>query len=168
MFCPYCGTQIPDDASFCSKCGKPQAVTRPASEKQTARQIEWEYWTWNSGVPTGVYIGSISKASNESGRVSEPFVRLQFWQQIQSHVLPIVQKLRDDGWEPITEVGPSALKIEDKVKQGDWGDFFKKTVAVLIDPGWKCYGVKIEFRRQKGVGKYSIGELDDFIARAGY
>ncbi len=170
MYCPYCGTQIPDDASFCSKCGKPQSVTRPTSEKQVARQIEWEYWTWKAGVPTGMHIGSISKESRDrSGRVPEPYVRLQFWQQIQSRVLPVIQKLSDDGWEPITEIGPSAIVIENsKVKEGNLGDFFKELALVLIDPGWKCYGVKIEFRRQKGVGKYSTNELDDFISRAGY
>ncbi len=30
MFCPHCGTQLPDGASFCSSCGKPTGVA-PAS-----------------------------------------------------------------------------------------------------------------------------------------
>lgn len=29
MFCRYCGTQIPDDARFCTRCGKSTGVTPP-------------------------------------------------------------------------------------------------------------------------------------------
>jgi len=97
----------------------------------------------------------------------EPFARLNFWQQIQSRVLPVIQHLHDDGWEPITEVGPAAL-ILDRGQSKDSSGFLKALVSDIIDPGWKLFGLSIQFRRQKGIGQYSIQDIMKLIAKAGY
>lgn len=47
-YCAECGTQLPDDANFCTKCGKPQAAppgeAAPASppDLATGEAGEWE------------------------------------------------------------------------------------------------------------------------------
>lgn len=48
MFCYNCGTQLPDDATFCSKCGKPQktaqAIAQPTeSVRYDTCEIKWRY-----------------------------------------------------------------------------------------------------------------------------
>jgi hypothetical protein len=173
MFCVYCGTQIPDDAAFCSKCGKPQKDHQSARPAQPVSSTDWEYWTWEAGVSSGMYMPSIkgkygdrAHYGDQTNRPNnpEPFARLQFWQQIQSRVLPVIQLLRDDGWEPITEVGPASPVLDDKESS-----FLKGLVSDLLDPGsWKLYGLSIKFRRRKESGKYSVSELPNLIKRAGY
>jgi hypothetical protein len=61
MFCSNCGTQLPDNANYCLKCGKPQVKGAQASISHVVR---WEYkdvdvpvdLRWGSGnPPTKVY-----------------------------------------------------------------------------------------------------------------
>lgn len=41
MFCPNCGTQIPDDSTFCSACGNTvKANTAPATQPQVQPQVQ--------------------------------------------------------------------------------------------------------------------------------
>jgi hypothetical protein len=37
--------------------------------------------------------------------------RITFWQESQKYILPELQKWRDEGWEPIGEVGPSGISL---------------------------------------------------------
>lgn len=174
MFCVYCGTQIPDDAVFCSKCGKPQNEHQAAKPFQSPSSIDWEYWTWEAETPTGMDLGHPQRASNDrqSGGLTESQARLHFWQKTQSRVLPVIQQLRDDGWEPVTAVGPSSIRLDTEFRtetgQVDWSKWFKDTVRGVLLTGWHCYGLRIQFRRQRGSGKYSVGELPSLIKRAGY
>lgn len=32
MYCQYCGGQLPDDANYCGRCGKPSAEARQAAD----------------------------------------------------------------------------------------------------------------------------------------
>ena len=46
-YCSYCGTQLKDDAAFCSQCGKPTAINNGvpqyyAQNAQTAQQDDHE------------------------------------------------------------------------------------------------------------------------------
>ena len=169
MYCSNCGTQISDDANFCFKCGQQQS-SRPLSVNQKTSANDWEYWTWEAEPPKGMDLGHPKK----DGGLTEFQARLHFWQKIQSRVLPAIQQLRDDGWEPITEVGPSAIKLDTKFRKEDgavdWSKFLKDTGKVLIfgSPGWTCYGLSIQFRRQRGSGKSSVNEITKLIAKAGY
>ena len=46
MFCPYCGTQLPDGAAFCGTCGKPVGKQPPAGAAPSERPAP--------GVPAGI------------------------------------------------------------------------------------------------------------------
>jgi hypothetical protein len=171
MFCVYCGTQIPDDAVFCSKCGKPQKDHQQAKPTQSASIPEWEYWTWDANPPTGISL-SVRKFEDRDGSrdgMTEGQARLHFWQEIQSKILPVIHHLQDDGWEPISEVGASAIKLQGaKVQKGDFAGLMKAMFGNLSEFGWTCHGITIRFRRQKGSGKYSVNDLPNLIKRAGY
>ena len=38
MFCTWCGAQIPDSTKFCTNCGKPVTIVKPAAEKPAAEK----------------------------------------------------------------------------------------------------------------------------------
>ncbi len=40
MYCPSCGTELPDDANFCLKCGH---GLKEGTPKQQSRPMRWEY-----------------------------------------------------------------------------------------------------------------------------
>jgi hypothetical protein len=43
MYCPKCGTQLPDDAAFCVKCGTPQRIqaSRSQADPPTRENAGW-------------------------------------------------------------------------------------------------------------------------------
>ncbi len=100
MFCPSCGKEVPDKSAFCLHCGK--AIETKTKPRQTAAtKWEYAYFTWDWKV-------------NEGGRFplgigqNEQMIRLNNWGRHQSNILPALQEWLDNGWEPITEVGPMA------------------------------------------------------------
>lgn len=42
---------------------------------------------------------------------SESAARMYFWNGQQQHILPSIQSWLDDGWEPVTEVGPAGFEL---------------------------------------------------------
>lgn len=49
MYCMNCGTMLPDNANFCSKCGSNVGAVRPVQQAQPASR-ENNAWVMNSGV----------------------------------------------------------------------------------------------------------------------
>lgn len=45
------------------------------------------------------------------GAYSEAGARLEFWHMSQSDILPELQKELDEGWEPLSEVGPGGIAL---------------------------------------------------------
>lgn len=39
MFCEYCGNDLPENAKFCNKCGKPVKQVQPAAQAQTKMPV---------------------------------------------------------------------------------------------------------------------------------
>ncbi|MBI5666824.1 MAG: hypothetical protein HZC41_02355 [Chloroflexi bacterium] len=56
----------------------------------------------------------------EGGLVTEYEARVYFWNSTQVRLLKELQNEIEDGWKPITEVGPAAFKVryERKAKRG--------------------------------------------------
>src|SRR5436305_242598 len=42
MFCTNCGYQMPDDANFCQKCGRPQNQSAGTASVRTDAEPQWE------------------------------------------------------------------------------------------------------------------------------
>ena len=111
MFCSQCGTQLPDDANFCLKCGQPtgQAPAGVGPEKWEHCQIErkcsagflglraWTMcWFWADAVgPAGRF------SAGESRKYSD----LTGEEGMQAIHNELVQQLIHGGWEPTTERG---------------------------------------------------------------
>jgi hypothetical protein len=102
MYCPSCGKQISDNSRFCSHCGTSIAENKE-NEIPAKLEYQWFSWEWKSG-QGGRYDLGVGK--------NEQLARLFFWNDVQSKVLPSLQKELDQGWQPVSEVGPSALVFQ--------------------------------------------------------
>jgi FHA domain/zinc-ribbon domain len=122
MYCGSCGTQLPDGSAFCSNCGK--AVSVHLTNNSAASVTSWEYKDINLEV-SPKRLGWV-RADMYPG----PTARLYFWQAIQSEVMQGVQKLRDDGWEAVTEVGPSCVQL--KHYKSLEGASFSQTMLLFV------------------------------------
>lgn len=105
MYCPSCGKQIPDQSQFCSHCGKPTMIaSSPAETKVDPKSTEWEHihfsLDWKRG-QGGKYTLSLGH--------TEQSARQFFWGNFQGNILPQLQRVLDEGWQPVTEIGPNAF-----------------------------------------------------------
>ena len=102
MFCQACGKEILEDAIYCSRCGTKVAKTAG----KEAAVPEWEYddfvmvWRDARYHKVGYALSLMDTARN-------------WWPSVQQYILEEYQKWLDEGWESITEVGPSALVLEE-------------------------------------------------------
>jgi len=111
MFCSKCGTEIPDEANFCWKCGKPQkegVVTDPP--KYEICEIVWShrkdgfhpfsicFWAKAIG-KTGVY-----SAGQSSYFFGFDTPRSDETDAYNAHK-QLIEKLTKDGWEPLQIIG---------------------------------------------------------------
>jgi hypothetical protein len=69
---------------------------------------------------------------------TEAAAKVKFWQESQNWILQEVTKLMDQGWEPITEVGPECFTIGFKKRFFDW-DFF--SWVMYIGLGVATFGI---------------------------
>jgi hypothetical protein len=65
--------------------------------------------------PKSVWVLARATGDNEWAILNETRrIQNEFWGKSQQDILVELQKWLDDGWEPVTEVGPSAIKLETK------------------------------------------------------
>jgi hypothetical protein len=109
MFCSKCGTEIPDEANFCWKCGKPQRpdVSPVASTYETCEIVygvlkqnflfdDLGFWakaigkngTYNAGFSPKIFVGDKSLGPKSDIETN-----------VNAHNA-LVKKLINDGWEP--------------------------------------------------------------------
>ncbi len=63
MFCPYCGTNIPEDAAFCQHCGRTQLVAAVAQARESVRLSSAS----SSSAGPGLAERAVSSASSNAG-----------------------------------------------------------------------------------------------------
>jgi hypothetical protein len=105
MYCPSCGKEIPEGSAFCLSCGKSTNLASLPNHNAVPTNVEWEYRDFTITWPQG-----------ETGWVAadhypEPAARLYYWQNIQSTIMPQLQQLLDEGWQPLTEVGTACIQL---------------------------------------------------------
>jgi hypothetical protein len=84
----------------------PPPQSPPPEEKPTGKWYTKDFvYRWPPG---GRYNGKFGTLVNAAA------VKRSFWDAFQIEILPIVQEWLDDGWQPISEIGPSALVLEDR------------------------------------------------------
>lgn len=115
MFCMKCGTQIPDDANFCYKCGASigQAVRITDEPKWEHCEIVYDcnegfvsghdFWFWAKAVGTsGTYCAASSTHAKYWYGDGTPNSEWPVHTQLHSE---LVRKLVADAWEPTGERG---------------------------------------------------------------
>jgi ribosomal protein L7/L12 len=129
MFCSNCGTQIPDEANFCWKCGKPQN-----KDIETYQEAKWENceilwnetWTSFTGNNTGFFS---AEAINPYGKYRARRTK-EFKLGIGGHSpstdrrdqwnihKAFVEQLLQDGWQATGDRGEAwwAIRFKRQVK----------------------------------------------------
>ncbi len=110
MYCLKCGTQLPEDAKFCYKCGTPTGETGNKSEKEVFEYCEIEMkqdtymlmsqrtWFYADAVSPlkGKYQAMKSQGVNHKDSDSPEVVAV---------LNEFIQALTKDGWELLPETG---------------------------------------------------------------
>jgi hypothetical protein len=129
MYCPSCGKQTPENSTFCLHCGT--RIASPRVVPTPARQIpiEWEYQDF-------VYRWSPGQIWVNVGRqgYTMPAARAWFWQEYQRQIMSDLQKWLDEGWEPISEVGPSSIEVRtfQSIKTSAFGWLVVITLSIFM------------------------------------
>lgn len=149
MFCSNCGTQIPDEANFCWKCGKPQK-----KDFEPSHQVQLEYcevmWYEISASFTGNNKGYFyAEAINPHGKYTTRETKA-FNLGLGGH-LPsadrqgtihkeFVDQLLQDGWQATGDRGEAwwALRFKRQVEE--------KSLTVILEPHAKADWVSINSR----------------------
>lgn len=110
MFCYKCGTQLPNEAEFCWKCGKPQTAQSQGDEPRWETcEIVWQKGFVVEAIgPAGKY--SPAEAAITSGSQSNDL-------DVSEH-RALVSRLTEEGWEPTGDRG-----------EGWWNNRFRRRVS---------------------------------------
>ena len=113
MYCPNCGKEILQGSRFCMHCGN--SIAMVAAPEKPSAPTAWEYkcffWEWEKGKGGRYPLGP--------GR-NEQLAQMFFWNNAQIHILPALQKELDQGWQPVSEVGPAGLHLLSRGGNPGW------------------------------------------------
>jgi hypothetical protein len=137
MYCKSCGEPVPLDSKFCLHCGaqingqngnsplkqpgdtgplKRPGGTGPLNKSgdtgplkklnggSNGKPVDWQYRDYVLPFNQKVSYGRAWSAYD---------VSLHFWQNNQKLIQSELNKLKEEGWEIISEVGPAGFKIEE-------------------------------------------------------
>jgi len=111
-----------------------------------SESTEWEYFTWEKITPKGEYADI--EIHNPYQHSSEATAAQTFWQKHQAMFRRQIQPYLDQGWEPITEIGPGCLIV--KASSEHSKGFLQSLVNMsAVGYNWWLVGYHIEFRRRK-------------------
>lgn len=139
MYCPQCGNSISDDSIYCLNCGH-HVAGQPAAQSE----VEWIYRDIALNYPPKMH-GWV-----RADAYPEPMARQHFWQQEQTDLLEMVQILHDDGWEPVSEIGPSCIQLQHYKSHEGKSSFW--TLAEIVFTG----GIALLFLPFTGTWKYQM------------
>jgi hypothetical protein len=116
IYCMACGTELPDEASFCWKCGKPQKSGLQTDEGQSeiceirlASRQRWGGLSYSCELeavvlgPKGQYI-----IASRSFGMNPYFAEWESNRKFRAEREVLVNQLLKDGWQPL----PSAINTE--------------------------------------------------------
>jgi len=101
MYCQFCGKQIADNSVYCQYCGKSLKLEGPSP-----LATEWVSRDFIFSFPVDATWCRIGV-----GAYTEAGAKLEFWQEFQQAIRVELQKWVDEGWEPISEIGPAGINI---------------------------------------------------------
>ena len=115
MYCIGCGTELPDDANFCLKCGKPQKKgLKVANDSITEAKYETCEIGWDKPSRLSLSLVFWAKAIGPNGSYSAgevkftpgPFRQRAYPESNESNAVEavntLIKQLTQDGWQPLT------------------------------------------------------------------
>jgi len=152
MFCINCGAQLPDQASFCMKCGKPH---RPdLSSVPSPKHERWQYKEFCEDL---IPYTSGRKFKSNSTYDSLPYNTTEMNVPINKAVQVLLERVSLEGWEPVEPIDAQRLWNARRVK------FFKGRADIFPDPNrysWELMEVCINFRRLVDIDTLDISKPD--------
>jgi len=126
MYCKSCREPVPLDSKFCLHCGAQitgQVVTGPLAkpgekpgenhgEKPVVRPVE-KFVEKPVDRQYRDYVLPFNQKVSYGRAWSAYDVSLYYWQTNQKLIRSELNKLREEGWEIISEIGPAGFKIEE-------------------------------------------------------
>ncbi len=113
MFCSSCGTQVPDEANFCWKCGKPQkeGVHYEEPKYETCQIVMNNLGKSSWGFTNFAFkfqVDAIGQKGTYVAYETEKFTSDFGYEVKRNKYEPIinglVNKLIQDGWEPVESI----------------------------------------------------------------
>ena len=137
MFCVKCGTELPDDANFCLKCGK---VLKATVQAEPERQIQWEEKEFSELFSPVVVYKQTPSVLDQNALIQ------QMRNPIQVTTQKLLQRARAEGWEPTEPTDPGRLFLNGRiVTKAHYGGSFGNCK-------WELLEVNVNCRRQVGIG----------------
>jgi len=93
MYCASCGTQLPDEANFCWKCGQPQKGPHRASDSQQFETCTIEF---QDMLIKGCWVATLGKNRIAQSR------SLPLGINAEAVHFELVSQLINDGWQVLT------------------------------------------------------------------
>jgi len=103
MFCPSCGKETPENSKFCLHCGAPTNSVEKSSIGPSG-SIQWEYKDYIMDPPPD------PEAIATPDMLST--ARVQWWSEVRPLVMEQLQKWYEDGWQPVSSIGPDCIEID--------------------------------------------------------
>jgi len=156
---PYVRIIIRDDVPIVQSNAVLNAITNVFKEKEISSQpvakgaqsTEYEYFDFEWRAERGETFGRVTAKrgfnQNAGEALTESYARLHFWQGFQVQILEQLQSFLDDGWQPVTEVGPGCIEI---VTSDQWDpEVNMRSFLRSFSPQWFFVGLHIKLRRPK-------------------
>lgn len=156
---PYVRIIIREDIPIVESNAVLKAITNLFKEKEISSQpvakdiqsTEYEYFDFEWRAERGETFGRVTAKKgfnqNVGEALTEPYARLHFWQGFQVQILEQLQSFLDDGWQPVTEVGPGCIEI---VASHQWDpEVNMRSFLRSFSPQWFFVGLHIKLRRPK-------------------
>jgi hypothetical protein len=141
LFCCQCGTEIPNEASFCWKCGKPQKHEVQQSTNTVRQDTVPGHWEYKEFIAS---LANSPKYKTDGVTIPPSIPDPRYEPIISSAVRQLLEQATTASWEPIEPIDAGRLWQSGRV------DRRVREVGVLFPKyEWTLLSVKINFRRWK-------------------
>ena len=148
MFCSKCGAQLPEDANFCLKCGKPQRASAGVTKDAAPSVRHWEYREFRESLKAYTngkkFICNCASLAGGDTPLPDSGGRMKMNVLIDNAVRALLKRISPDGWEPIEPIQPEylwqSLRVK-FVKRGTYNILFANQYS------WELIEVCLNCRR---------------------
>ncbi len=182
MFCMNCGTELPDEANFCWKCGKPQKQTVPAGGSEPVAEPQWETCQIVFAQTHQGFLGKKGMFKVEATGPNGTYSVCQTPEfpvgaepdrdnlQVQKVHNALVARLKNEGWEITGIRGTKWWESEFSRRVGDGKQYsidseWLKQVKAFLSSGNKIEAIKVYRQAHSQVGLKEAKDAVDEIER---